>query len=282
MDAENITACLTADDGNPYTRLPLILARMRGIPALACHHGALDYAMAIKTNYADFYLAKTEMERDYLLNVCRLAPESVVLLDSNPEKSRPEMDGRRDRGWMVFFTENSLPPWRGEEVYRELMPELASLSRSLGLKLVFKLHPFENKKNYQRWIKRFLPGSAQNGVSVITGPPSAELWRSVRFALTVQSTTALECHSRGIPVFLCRWLREPNCAYLDQYARFGVGHVLESPAQIAEIPRLLKNWRPADTGARPNSRETSAVTLHQLLGRALASPGVAKAQCTGD
>src|SRR5439155_6635308 len=73
FESETITACLCADDSNPYSRLPLIIAKSRGIPALACHHGALDSRMAIKKQHADFYLVKSEMERDYLVRVCRAA-----------------------------------------------------------------------------------------------------------------------------------------------------------------------------------------------------------------
>src|SRR5262249_10863866 len=47
-----INACLCADDSNPYSRLPLIIAKSRGIPAVACHHGALDSRMAIKKQHA--------------------------------------------------------------------------------------------------------------------------------------------------------------------------------------------------------------------------------------
>src|SRR5438874_6730915 len=78
FDSEKITACLCADDSNPYSRLPLIIAKKRGIPALACHHGALDNRMAIKKLHADLYLAKTEMERDYLVRVCRVTKERIV------------------------------------------------------------------------------------------------------------------------------------------------------------------------------------------------------------
>ncbi|HEX4427581.1 MAG TPA: hypothetical protein VH079_19425, partial [Terriglobales bacterium] len=40
FDSENIVGCLCADDSNPYSRIPLILAKQNGIPAIACHHGA--------------------------------------------------------------------------------------------------------------------------------------------------------------------------------------------------------------------------------------------------
>ena len=61
FDSEKITACLCADDSNPYSRLPLIIAKSRRIPTLACHHGALDNRMAIKKQHADLYMAKSEM-----------------------------------------------------------------------------------------------------------------------------------------------------------------------------------------------------------------------------
>ena len=34
--------------------------------------------MAVKTQHADWYLAKSVMERDYLLGPCRLSPDAVV------------------------------------------------------------------------------------------------------------------------------------------------------------------------------------------------------------
>ena len=69
FESENIVGCLCADDSNPYSRIPLILAKRNEVSTLACHHGALDAWMAIKTQHADFYLAKGEMERDYLVHI---------------------------------------------------------------------------------------------------------------------------------------------------------------------------------------------------------------------
>src|SRR5207244_1824335 len=48
FESENIAGCLSADDVNPYTSLPLFIAFQRNIPTLAVHHGALDVRMAVK------------------------------------------------------------------------------------------------------------------------------------------------------------------------------------------------------------------------------------------
>ncbi len=48
LDREDVTGCLSADDTAPDTRIPLILARNRGLAAVECHHGALDLRMASK------------------------------------------------------------------------------------------------------------------------------------------------------------------------------------------------------------------------------------------
>ncbi len=65
-EEHNIVSCLSADDSNPYTRIPLLLAQRRNIPAVAVHHGALDCFMAFKELRFSDYIAKGEMERDYL------------------------------------------------------------------------------------------------------------------------------------------------------------------------------------------------------------------------
>ena len=51
-----IAGCLSADDSNPYTRIPLLVAGQQGVSAVACHHGALDGRMAFKTPCFSTYL----------------------------------------------------------------------------------------------------------------------------------------------------------------------------------------------------------------------------------
>jgi hypothetical protein len=267
---ENVAACLCADDSNPYTRIPLILAKQHGRPALTCHHGALDSDVALKTQYADFYLAKGEMERDYVLRFGKVAPERVVVGSPLVAKSYPRA-GESDRSRLVFFTEpyaNS--GWRTDEVYRELLPELSALARSYGLKLVFKLHPFESVKGHRKLLLRHLGRDEARRVEILAGPPSPQLWRNTRVALTVQSTVALECRAQGIPVFLCSWLRDAHTGYLRQFARFGIGHVLESANQIGDIPRLLGN-----AGSAEQTRLWQAMdpeNFRQLISGAYSAP----------
>ena len=242
FESETIVGCLCADDSNPYTRLPLILAKHRGIPTVACHHGALDSKMAVKVSHADTYLTKDEMEHDYLLGACAVPGEKVVLggqglsAEARPQKSAPSSR----ESWLVYFTEPyGAAGWRGEEVYRELLPELWSLARNSGLKLVFKLHPFESVKGHRRMLRKFLP-QQEPEIAVIAGPPSAQLWNNTRCALTVQSTVALQCAALGIPVFLCYWLRDTTSGYAAQFSKFGIGHVLRTADELRDVPRLLK------------------------------------------
>ncbi len=242
FESETIAGCLCCDDSNPYTRLPLILAKNRGLPTLACHHGAMDSKMAIKAPYADIYLAKGEIERDYLLQSCGVPAGKVMLggqgLPSGPIAAKPAAP--LGQPWLVFFTEPyRAGGWRIEEVYRDLLPKLWSLSQACRLKLVFKIHPFESVRGHRRILRKYLP-EQEPGIEVIAGDPSPELWRNIRLALTVQSTVALQCAAQGTPVFLCSWLRDTTSGYLEQFARFGIGQVLESPANLSEIPRLLE------------------------------------------
>ena len=229
--SEDVSACLCADDSNPYTRIPLILARNRGIPTLASHHGALDSKMALKTPHADVYLAKGEIERDYLLQRCGVDSDKVVLggqgLQAASDPGRPS-SARSGEPWLVFFTEPfGAAGWRQEQVYADLLPDLWALAESCGLKLVFKLHPFESVKGHRRLLRKYLP-KQESRIAVIAGAPSAQLWRNTRFAVIVQSTVALQCAALGIPVFLCAWLKDSTAGYVEQFAKFGIGHVLEN------------------------------------------------------
>jgi hypothetical protein len=211
--------------------------------------------MAIKKQYADFYLAKGEMEKDYLLRICQLAPERITVggpafVGPMPSKS----ENKTARNWLVFFTEpyHSMG-WRIEEVYRDLLPRLVSLGRECHLELVFKLHPFESIKGHKRILNRILPPDEARQVRTIAGPMNSELWSRVYCALTAQSTVALDCAERNIPIFLCGWLADSVSGYAQQYARFGIGQLLASAQGVIHIPDLLGKTQHVSPGV---SRET--------------------------
>lgn len=275
FERENIAGCVCADDTNPYSRIPLILAKQRAIPSVALHHGALDLYMAVKKQHADFYLAKSAMEHDYLLRQCRVAPEKLVgptppVFSAPVTASRTE--GPSGKNWLVFFTEPyQAGAWRVTEVYRELLPRLLEAAFECRLELVFKLHPFESAKGHIRVLQRHLSGEQVRQIKIIAGSPSPELWRNTRAALTVESTTALECAALGIPVFFCAWLRHYHGAYLEQYSRFGFGHVLHSAEQLATVPQLLRSQ-----SAAPLERESSMTVQPQLLRELLTGKYAAK------
>ncbi|HZR56179.1 MAG TPA: hypothetical protein VFA74_04865 [Terriglobales bacterium] len=279
FQAEHVTACLCADDNNPYSRIPLILANQRAIPTIALHHGALDLCMAVKQQCADYYLAKSAMERDYLLNQCKIEQKTVIgpsaIIGSAPTKIA---NSESDQKCLVFFTEPyHVGSWRHDEVYRELLPHLLALASNYGLKLIFKLHPFESSKAHIRILRKFLPSEDVRRIGVITGPPNSELWRNTRVAITVESTTALECTALGIPVFLCGWLRHHYGGYQGQYARFGFGHILDSVEQLADIPQLLRSQEKA----APVSHESSMTINPQLLRELLTGRCAAREEAVG-
>jgi len=260
FEHENISGCLCTDDSNPPTRIPLLLAKKRGLPALACHHGALDYAAAFKTHHPDCYIAKTEMEQDYLLHIGQVDREKIIAAAPQvPDRVPRFVNHASEKDWLVFFTEPYANfGWRVHEVYADLLPRLCWLAQACGLKLVFKLHPFESIKGFRRILGRYLP-KQQAQIEVISGAPSDQLWTRIRFALTVQSSIALESTALGIPVFLCAWLRDGYSGYVGQYARFGVGRVLETPGEFKEIPRLLRTQN-VTSFARPTRWRTIGPT----------------------
>ena len=265
FDATKIQGCLSADDANPYSSLPLVIASQRGIPTLAVHHGALDYRMAMKDLHSDFYLAKGKMEHDFLLHVCHVDPIRIVF--GAPQRTLPKPASSGDRPWLVFFSEPyGSAGWRMEDVYKDLLTDLCALASQCKLKLVFKLHPFESIKGHRKLLRRLLPPEMFAQVQWIQGPPDEELWEKVSFAMTVESTIALECTTRGIPVFLCSWLQTTYAGYVQQYAKFRIGHILNSPAEMRNIPELLENMRDFDLAERKIWQPIEPSVLGNLLG----------------
>jgi hypothetical protein len=62
------------------------------------------------------------------------------------------------------------------------------------------------------------------------------------FGITVESTTAIDCLQNGVCCFLCGWLSLGPYEYASQYARFGIGEVIEDAGKIAEIPNRLTKF----------------------------------------
>ncbi len=251
FETHSVVGCLSADDSNPYTRIPLLLAAERKIPAVACHHGALDCRMAHKNLRFSNYLAKGEMEHDYLERVCGVDTSRVRIGAASPPRENGSVWSEQ-APWITFFTEPyGADFWRVEPIYRELLPRLCAAARSSGKTVVLKLHPFETARQRRRLLARTLSEADRKLVSVTDAPLSHEIFQKTWCAVTVESTVACECASVGIPVFLCGWLRHAYSGYALQYVRFGVGRMLESPDELLRIPEMLGAVMPsADTARR--------------------------------
>lgn len=246
LEREPVQAVLCADDSNPYTHIPLLLARSRGIPTIACHHGALDGRHLFKRNHADVIFAKGRMEEDYLVRVCGVSPEVVEMGAPARELSSQVVTHQmKQRAPIVFFSEAyEIAGGRGEEFYGELLPPLAGLAARTGRSLVIKLHPAESRRERERLVKRLLPPEQQRLTRIVNGPLTDELLDGARFGVTIRSTVVMECALLGIPCFLCEWLEYGPYGYVQQFSRFGAGYGLKSVAEIGEIPRILQGWTP--------------------------------------
>src|SRR5258706_13583823 len=168
---------MCGDDSTPSPRLPVFLARQQGTPTLDFHHGALDGRFLMKELSSDLFLAKGEMERDYLLRICRLPAERVVLGGPPRRASSPAHECTKDeRSEMLFFSEPyERGGWRTEDIYRELLSPLAGLARKFGRKLVVKLHAFESRPERMALIATVLHRPKASLVEGVGGPCSHHL-----------------------------------------------------------------------------------------------------------
>jgi hypothetical protein len=266
FEMRSVAGCLSADDSNPYTRIPLLLAEQRGLPAVACHHGALDCRMAFKNLRFSNYLAKGEMERDYLEHVCGVDANRIRIgAPWSPLRENASIWSER-APWITFFTEPyETDLWRVEAIYREVLPRLCVAARRAGKTIVLKLHPFESARQRRRLVARILSADDRKLVSVTDAPLSREIFQQTWCAVTVESTVAFECASLGIPVFLCGWLRHAYAGYAPQYVRFGVGRMLEFPDELLCIPDMLRAVMPDSDIARRLVQAISPEALAEVL-----------------
>ena len=262
---EPVQAVLCADDSNPSTRIPVLLANKLGLPTVVCHHGALDGRYMIKQNHADVVLAKGRMEADYLTRVCGVPAEEVEI-GAPVGENLQAYPGTRDHSKILLFSElYEAFAGRPSAVYRDLLPPLVELAIGYGKKLVVKLHPAESEHERRNLIAGILSPEQRQCVTVATGPTTAELLRQAWFGITVLSTVATECAQLGIPCFLCRWVEFWPYGYIDQFIRFGAGHGLKSPSEIINIPRILEAHKTGPNVARDLWQPIAPGRLEQLL-----------------
>ena len=263
LDTEPVQAVLCADDSNPYTRIPLLLAQARGLPNIACHHGALDSRYIFKRALGDVIWVKGKMEEDYLVRRCGVAREKVeVAAPALPANWRECEHSNREefRPYLLFISEAAeVSGGRSEEFYRDTLPPLADLALATGRELIVKLHPAESKSERSAALARILSPRQNAATRIVSGPLSEHLLEKTWFGITILSTVAIECAVRGIPCFLCKWLEFWPYGYVEQFLRFGVGIGLNDPGEIEKIPEHLRKhhvsaevrencWQPAAAG----------------------------------
>ncbi len=268
FEREPVCAVLCGDDTNVTTRLPVLLAGRRGLPTLDFHHGAMDGYYLAKRLCCDFYLAKNELERDYLVGLCGLPPEKIVLGAPPAKYSSARLrigaeNFPRAKTAIVFFSE----PYenvgvRTEEVYREVLPDLCAVARQLERSVVLKLHPFESPIQRSEIMQRILAPDDCKQITIVSGPLSEKLLSQTWAGVTVESTTVLDCALRGIPCFICEWLAFSPFGYVQQYARFGAGQLLRSAEEIADIPGRMKRQQ---SEIRPECRARDEGLLWQQI-----------------
>jgi hypothetical protein len=272
FETRPVAGCLSADDTNPYTRIPLLLAEQREIPAVACHHGALDCRMAFKNPRFSIYLAKGEMERDYLERICEVDASRIRVGASSPPRRENVPVWSEHAPWITFFTEPyEANFWRVEAIYREVLPRLCAVARGLGKTLVLKLHPFESARQRLRLVKRILTEGERKLVRLTDAPLSREILQKTWCAVTVESTVALESATVGIPAFLCGWLRHAYSGYALQYVRFGVGRMLKCPDELLRIPDMLGSAMPDSDNTGRLVQAISPEVLSEVLRQPQAS-----------
>ncbi len=272
LESEPVEAVLCSDDSNPYTRMPMLLAQARGLPNIACHHGALDGRYVFKRSYGDVVWVKGRMEEDYLVRKCGVPADRVEIAAPVPPANWNEFRvGKRDgsQPHLLFLSEVfEAGGGRAEEVYRDVVPALANVALANGRELIVKLHPGESRRERTDMLARVLSAEQKSIMRIVSGPLMEDLLDGAWFGITILSTVALECAIRGVPCFLCKWLESWPYGYVEQFIRFGVSIGLDRPSDIEKIPEYLRA-NPVSRDVRKNCWQPAAPgRLRELLAAA--------------
>jgi len=264
LDREPITGVLCGDDLNYHTRLPLILAQRSHLNAVYCSHGALDGGFLSKMPLADSFLVKGEMESDYLQSARGIEPERIVV-GAPGRNTFADSKDRSDEALVFFSQPYELEAGRVDQIYRELLPPLQSVARRSGHRLIVKLHPFESKQVRKALVASVLPADVREEVEIIDNVSPEQVIARTWCGVAVDSSIAVECALRQVPFFLCGWLDFGGMGYLRQFARFGVGQVLNTPESIEHIPEMVADYRADPAALERLWHEADPVQLDEVL-----------------
>lgn len=263
---EPITAVLSADEHNPFTRLPIVLARSQKLRTVFCDHGALNMSFGIRRACSDIYLAAGDMARDYWTAVCGLSAEKIVVGAPQRTHSALPSSGEKSRDWIVYFSEAyEVSSGRTQTLYSELLPELCSLARQTNRRLIVKLHPFESLRTRKAMIHKALSVEERGLVEMREGPMTRDLFERAWFSVTVESSVAVESTTNGVPCFLCGWFDASWYDYARQFAKFSAGHLLDSPESFRQIPHLLHEIKITDATRQALHTSISPGHLESVL-----------------
>ena len=264
---EPITTVLSADENNPYTRLPILLARSRKLRTVFSDHGALNMTFGIRPTVSDTYLMEGDMARDYGVGWCGLSADKIVV--GGPPATHnllPSSSHPTQRDWIVYYSESyELYSGRTQTFYAELLPELCLLASRMNRKVIVKLHPFESRRTRTAIIDRVLSAEQRSLVEIREGPMTPDLFARAWCSLTVESSVAVESTLNGVPCFLCSWFDPSWYDYGKQYAKYSAGYPLDSPQRIGEIPQLLEQIQITEATRRGLHTAISPERLESVL-----------------
>lgn len=250
---ESLTAVLSADENNPFIRLPTLLAQSRKLHTVYCEHSALNMTFGIRPLVSNTYLLRGDMSRDYTTEWCGM-PAGKIIVGAPAESPRPAQPStlksanrnqrEREKDRIVFYSQDYESfSGRTASFYAELLPELCLLAQRMNCKVVVKLHPFESFRMRTAMINQAISAEQRNLVELREGPMTPDLFERAYCSLTLESTVAVESTVHGVPCFLCSWFDASWYDYGKQFAKFSAGYPLDSPQRIREIPQLLGQIR---------------------------------------
>ncbi len=265
FDREPITAVLSADEYNPYTRLPTLLAKSRKLHTVFCDHGALNMSFGFRRPVSDNYLLRGEMARDYCVNRGLSVAKIVVGAPSSTTNALPPSH-QTERDWIVFYSEPfELSSSRAQTFYEELLPELCMLAARGNRKVIIKLHPFESLRMRRTLVDNVLSSELRRLIEIREGSMTPDLFARAWCSLTIESSVAVESTINGVPCFLCSWFDASWYEYGKQYAKFSAGYPLDSPQRIREIPQLLEQFQITETVRQGLQTQISPKHLEAVL-----------------
>ena len=250
---------------NGHEQYGLLIAKEKKIPTLLLQHGVFGDYYQFEDNTVDYYIARGEFWRDFLIKTARI--RTLIINPAAHKKVVNINSVEIKKPFVVYFSLFHPSIEKKNRFCEERDSQLLSIAHAVNDadgKLIIRFHPRDLITIHQQYIKKLYKANKINiDVQFSHKENISELVKGASAAIMYFSTVFMDCLSLDVPIISYDWLNFPHKKHIEGYGIFNFAKNLSELYDM--IKRALKNeLKPANVSknlflAETNEAEAKAV-----------------------